>query len=699
MNTTFKRILTLLLGAAFLFGTACTTEKGGPGTETPGGTTPGGNTPGGETPGTEEPLIEDALDTAGMDDYDFTVSQLSGTDALGRAIYPAANRSNGKYVGIFYNVNNSEANVETPAIYDVEKIMDDYMSYDEWKETGGEAGGFPPGSLEGYITYNPIFDRSASNEISPNSATHWYTEPLFGYYNNGDPWVLRKHMELLGWAGVDFLLLDLSNFEFYFERSVSSILSVIDSMVEEGAKVPRAVFMLPYNGEYAEKMLAGVYSRYLRRAEYENAWFIGDSSFNPSGLPMVVGGFADMADEDRETWSGRVFLKDEQWPTMSSSELKEDALPWMDWALDGKQYNHNGIMSVSVAQHLGGTWASKAYLNPDVGASFHARGWTNGDLTTGYDPEKVAAGANFDAQWDNAIAQNTDADPENDLYMVIVTGWNEFCMRKLGLQEVPANQSPAAPFVDEFNRVYSREVEMIADDYGDNYYFQLVQRIREYRGMGNAQPVSNIKTTLDIASADPFAGVVRKYVDYVNEISARDYQTFKNVPETHYTDTTNRNDIAFVKLANDAENLYVQVTCAAEITPYSEGDQGWMNLYFATGVSGGWENYNYLVGMTEEGMKLCALTAEGGKKVIAETGTAVDYRVDGKNIYYKIPVAALGVSSAATIGVKAADNVGGELVGGTGKIFRDALFGSALDFYCYGDVAPAGRFNYAYKLA
>lgn len=36
-------------------------------------------------------------------------------------------------------------------------------------------------------------------------------EPLYGYYHQKDEWVLRKHIEMLTAAGVDFLVFDTTN--------------------------------------------------------------------------------------------------------------------------------------------------------------------------------------------------------------------------------------------------------------------------------------------------------------------------------------------------------------------------------------------------------------------------------------------------------------------------------------------------------
>lgn len=50
-----------------------------------------------------------------------------------------------------------------------------------------------------------------------------------------------------------------------------------------------------------------------------------------------------------------------QWP---GRPYDDDALPWIDWAKNNIQYNHDGKMCVSIAQHTNGIWSSDPYLYP-----------------------------------------------------------------------------------------------------------------------------------------------------------------------------------------------------------------------------------------------------------------------------------------------------------------------------------------------
>ena len=58
-----------------------------------------------------------------LTDREFTLSQLAGTDALGRKITPAQGRKQNKYVGIYYFMWHG---YHTQKIYDTSKILEKY---------------------------------------------------------------------------------------------------------------------------------------------------------------------------------------------------------------------------------------------------------------------------------------------------------------------------------------------------------------------------------------------------------------------------------------------------------------------------------------------------------------------------------------------------------------------------------------------
>ena len=119
---------------------------------------------------------------------------LAGVDDLGRELlYDDQTKDlNDKQVGIFYFLWQGEHGTAGP--YDNYKIAtqtpDSLKSEEAWKKNGGGNVG----------------------------AHHFWGEPLFGYYKSSDQWVMRKHLQMLTDAGVDFIVFDATNAYPYTER-------------------------------------------------------------------------------------------------------------------------------------------------------------------------------------------------------------------------------------------------------------------------------------------------------------------------------------------------------------------------------------------------------------------------------------------------------------------------------------------------
>lgn len=181
-----------------------------------------------------------------MTDQEFTISQLAGTDALGRKITPATNRKEKKYVGIYYFLWHG---YHTQKIYDTAKILEKY-------ENG--IVGNPENPLWEINPASPNYDAT----VSPNAAFHYWGEPLYGYYNSEDPWIARKHLELLSYADVDYLLLDYTN-TYIYENATKVLIDAILEMQKEGWNVPQIAFMLPIDAAASEQTFTHIYEEYL----------------------------------------------------------------------------------------------------------------------------------------------------------------------------------------------------------------------------------------------------------------------------------------------------------------------------------------------------------------------------------------------------------------------------------------------------
>ncbi len=70
---------------------------------------------------------------------------------------------------------------------------------------------------------------------------HFFYEPLYGHYVSRDEWVIRKNMELLGNAGVNFLYFDITNGR-PFLANVKKIMNVCHETNDQGSDAPQIMF-------------------------------------------------------------------------------------------------------------------------------------------------------------------------------------------------------------------------------------------------------------------------------------------------------------------------------------------------------------------------------------------------------------------------------------------------------------------------
>ena len=604
---------------------------------------------------TEEESGSEPVDWDKLSETEFSFAQISGTDDLGRTITPTAGNEEGKYVGIYYFnwFGSDHANKK----YDTSELLEKY-------ENGVR------GNME-----NPLWvvDETSpyySAEEAPNSGSYYWSEPLYGYYNSEDPWLIRKHLELLGYAQIDYLFLDFSNM-FIYQDATYALLDAVLEMQAEGRVVPKITMMQPKIVDQSERTLKYVWDAYFSKEKYEDCWFRGDKKLNPSGNPLLLGSFRTVTDD---TYIDNLWLKNMQWP--GDANLP-DAAPWMSW--DTPQYNHDGYMAVSIAQHIN-AWSSDAYLYPDT-AVFHGRGWQYGDQNTGSYGEPLLCGTNFQQQWDYALSQ------KDSLNVVHVTGWNEWIAGKWGDLTSPyqpsSDKSKRAYFVDNFDISASRDAEMMKGGYGDNYYMQLVENVRQFKGVETDETLATFaQKTIDVnGDFAQWEGAGAKYLDYVGEIMERDFISMD--PSIEYKDDSARHDIASVQVTNDAEYLYILTETDGDIAPHEADDLSWMNVYLSVGT-GGWENYQYVVNRyPQEGVT--SLEKFTGNEAETNTVQQIAYAFAGNKIMYRIPLSALGLQAGDTVQIKATDHL------------QD--FGNPDDFYISGDCAPIGRLNYIYKIA
>ncbi len=98
-------------------------------------------------------------------------------------------------------------------------------------------------------------------------------------------------------------------------------------------------------------------------------------------------------------------------------------------------------------------------------------------------------GRNFAEQWKHA----RQIDPS----LVFVTGWNEWVAGRFAA-DAPFHGAGSVTFVDTFNHEYSRDIEPVRGGHTDNYYYQLVDNIRRFKGVRVSRAAATASRTMPI---------------------------------------------------------------------------------------------------------------------------------------------------------------------------------------------------------
>ncbi len=567
----------------------------------------------------------------------------AATDDLGRSLYSASDvgviGENGEhYVGLFYFLWLGK-HPPTDKIYNLQEILDSLPREDWGKLSTGKYG------MVGEF--------------------HFAAEPLYGYYYINDEWVLRKHMELLTNAGVDFLFFDTTN-NFTYADTALKIMKILHELNEQGYDAPKVTF---YTNTDAKQRISDIYNQIYALDQYPDTWFRVD------GKPVMIGP-ADANVNDFFT------MKINQWPT--EKENHANAWPWMDGKRPQFVYkDENGkksAINVSVAQHSS-TWrfSDSLYARGDRGNLGRSYGEPklNEKLTEAYynaieeNPDLYKQGLNFQAQWDTAH--------KADVPYVLVTGWNEW---------IAARQSTSdeyADFVDLASVEFSRDIEMMKGGYFDNYYVQLAFNIQKLKG---AAPIilQDARNPINVTGGfEQWDAVTVTYTDPVKDCRDRNYNGYGNLI---YTDTTGRNDLTAFKITHDTKNVYFYAESRFDITK-PDADSSWMQLFIDAdqNAATGWYGYDYIVNYTAKDEFTTTVAKYNGTdnaysfEVIGE----VSYRVKGNQLMIAVPLDMLGVNHPDYMNFhfKWVDS--------------DSRITTMEQFYTEGDVAPLGRLNYVFN--
>jgi len=590
------------------------------------------------------------------DNDGYTVNNLCGVDEFGRTFSTLSGSRDGRYVGMFYWIWLGQHAGIMNGIYDNTKII------------AADSGDI----------MKTLLNRAGS-ENSPVGQFHFWGEPLYQYYNSGDDYVIRKHVELLTMAGVDFVVFDVTNVATY-NYVWDKLMRIWDEYRQQGWNVPRIAF---YTNTSSEETMVHLYNVLYSRNKYPELWFRPDGN-----RPLIIGKFdSEPSTGMEQTIREFFYFRTSQWPlekalnpTLPDSMVfHPDGFPWIDWQKPQRLYND--VISVSVAQHPYGpfsdtytrnavNWGRGFTLSSRINDTIPSTGSANYRTVPGTnDASKIRTGANFEQEWKLALK----ADPK----FVFVNGWNQWVAIK-----DTTTFSDRVSIYDCLNEEYSWDIEPMMGGYNDAYYIQLIQNVRKYKGISGS-PVVKDERTIDVeGSASQWESVKNVYRNIGSKNYGRDYAAFA---VERYTMEAPENNLQEIKVTNDKDNIYFYISSEGDISGYSETKTNWMNIYIGTGTikHQGWEGYNYVINRKRRSEGAAEIEKLDSTGTGEKTGEA-EYRISGNVMQVKIPREALSLTdSTISIYFKVSDGV---------EKPEDIM-----DYYVTGKSLPMGRLSYVYS--
>lgn len=577
---------------------------------------------------------------------------------------------------------------------------------------------------------------NANHPLWTEDFYHW-GEPEMGYFLSQDEYVIRKDMSMLADAGIDVVIFDVTNAVRYWDEW-EVIFRVMDKIKNEGNKVPKFCFWA-FNGPVIT-VVQNLFENIYKNEKYQDLWFYWDEkplllyngkpgfdanggapknpipNFDPLAktdsthlhykdpdyteelyldytkevkdfftLRTMWWGYYEWAGEryigTEDNWSFGYNLADEKVKALSPEELLS---------------MHNGKReqaAVTAAQHP----VSMTKFNMGVGKSWSRK---NGQPALNeYDlPEPAYVpwlkntvknpegyGIYFQERWNEAI----EANPE----FIYINDWNEWTAGKYsqngngGLTFTPGEKTipwlgrdNPFIFVDQYNAEFNRGIQPMKDGYTDNYYMQMAQNIRRYKG-ARPIPVNNGFQGIDIdGEFDKWEKITVEYRDTKGDVFHRNHMGYGGL---HYTDNSGRNDIITSKVAVNEKNIDFYVETNESLTSYEESN--WMLLLIDAdkNPSTGWYGYDYLVNKEIKDSKISLLMRfDQNKNKWCNHGT-IEYAYVENQLELSIPRNLMELEKDQLIfDFKWSDNVG-EL-------------DDPISLSTTGDTAPNRRFNYRY---
>lgn len=315
-------------------------------------------------------------------------------------------------------------------------------------------------------------------------------------------------------------------------------------------------------------------------------------------------------------------------------------------------------MSVGVGQNAVGKRLGSMSEPGARGRSFH-----RGALDIR--PDAVRLGLNVAEQWARALAE----DPR----FLFVTGWNEWIAGRFA--EFNGVKLPVM-FVDQFDQEHSRDIEPMRGGHGDDYFYQFVSYVRQYKGARPITPVKAARIRVD-GRFDDWRAVGPEFRDTIGDPVRRRHRGWDK--SVLYANQTGRNDLVAAKVSFSAADLWLYVRTREPLTPITSTN--WMTAWLDVdgNATNGWLGFDFRVNATRPEPNRAAIERWVNRSwAIVDTA---EFQVVGEELEAVVPWKRLGLSAPpAWVDFKWTDNC--------------ESAGDWTDFTLNGDAAPNDRFNY-----
>jgi hypothetical protein len=285
-------------------------------------------------------------------------------------------------------------------------------------------------------------------------------------------------------------------------------------------------------------------------------------------------------------------------------------------------------------------------------------------------------GIYFQQRWDEALKSNPQ--------FLYINDWNEWTAGKYspdgGATTPFMRRDSTYFFVDQYNAEFNRCIQPMKGGYTDNYYMQMAQNIRRYKGL---RPLPEGRGLLPIQIDGRFADWAPAQVEYRDTVGDTFHRDYKGYGGLQYKNDSGRNDIITSKVAVDDSSVFFYVETREALTPHT--GRNWMLLLIDSdsNPNTGWYGYDYLINQRVVGSRYTTLRryapdSPGGRWLEV---ARLSYRCSGNALELAVPRQLLGWGgNAFTFDFHWSDN--------------PADLNDPISLCVNGDSAPNRRFNY-----